>query len=90
MGISYNYLYFRYKITQHQTIEDRIEAAKMWEGIPGTIFVDKMDNAASKQYAANPSRRYIILDGVIQLVGAFGPYSDLAQVVNWLDQFKHK
>ena len=47
-----------------------------------------MDNEANKQYAATPSRRYIILDGVIQLIGAWGPFSDLKEVVHWLEEFK--
>ncbi len=88
-NVYYGYLFHcRYKIAQHQTMEDRIEAAKLWDGIPGTIFIDKMDNEASKQYAAIPSRRYIIVDGVIQFVGAWGPYSDLKEIVHWLDEYK--
>lgn len=47
-----------------------------------------MDNEASKQFAATPSRRCIIQDGIVQLVGAWGPFSDLKEVVHWLDEFK--
>ena len=46
-----------------------------------------MDNEAARYYATF-NRNYIILDGIVQFMGAFGPFSNLPDVVNWLTKFE--
>ncbi len=81
-------MYFRHKIAQHKSIEDRLEAAKGWNSIPYKVLVDKMDNEAARYYAGLPNRNCIILDGIVKFMGTPGPFSDLSNVVDWLTKFK--
>ena len=52
-------------------LEDRIEAARILQdnmvGQDNTILVDTMYNHASKAYAAQPERLYVVQDGKVVL-----------------------
>lgn len=71
-----------YSIAYHQTIEQRIEAAKLLfdKGLKCPLTIDLMENEASLQYAAMPESIYIIEDGKVIYQG-LGPYAyDPAEV----------
>lgn len=61
-----------------RSIEERQEVAKRCENtlqyeIP--TYVDRMDDAVSKAYAAYPTRLYLIgLDGYVTYAGGLGPF----------------
>jgi hypothetical protein len=66
------------EIIDPKTIEERRAAARQCEeslryGIH--TYVDKMDDAVSKAYAAKPTRLYLIgVDGSVVYAGGLGPY----------------
>ena len=65
-------------IDDPKTIEERREVARQCEqtlqyGMH--TYVDEMDDAVSKAYAAKPTRLYLIgLDGQVVYAGGLGPY----------------
>jgi hypothetical protein len=65
-------------ITQHTTFDERLAAARLCErrlNLTIPTFVDAMDNAVSRQFAAWPERIYIIgADGRVAFQGGPGPY----------------
>ena len=77
-------------LAQHQTLEDRITAARLGaERLRLTlpIVVDTMDDATSIAYSAWPERIYIIgADGRIAYKGGPGPWGfDPAEAAEALD-----
>jgi len=65
-------------INDPKTMEERRTVAKQCEQIlqygMGT-YVDEMDDAVSKAYAAKPTRLYLVgLDGRVVYAGGLGPY----------------
>ena len=83
----------RLALAQHQLLTDRIDAAKNLldtvEYIP--VYVDLMDNKASKDYGGHPERLYIILDEVIEYQGGMGPFFySLQDIEEWLSVFEKK
>lgn len=77
-------------INQHETLEDRIAAAKafvndMQYQIP--VVVDSMSNAFDKVYAVWPDRFFIIENGTMQLVPSPGTYGyDRTEIQFWLQK----
>ena len=65
-------------INDPKTIEERRDVARQCEqtleyGM--RTYVDEMDDAVSKAYAAKPTRLYLIgLDGCVVYAGGLGPY----------------
>ena len=65
-------------INDPKTIEERREVARQCEqtlqyGM--RTYVDEMDDAVSKAYAAKPTRLYLVgLDGQVVYAGGLGPY----------------
>lgn len=81
-----------YDIKQHQTIENRMRAAKQLSDLDPhcPILVDKMDGEANRLYGAMPEKFFIILDGIIVYESAIGPWGcQPEEVADWLkDYFK--
>ncbi|XP_052818325.1 type I iodothyronine deiodinase-like [Mya arenaria] len=82
----------KYEISQHETIDDRIEAAKLLSdsGLRSPLFVDTMEDNAQKAYSSLPEALFVIEDGKI-IFKAFGPYAyDPSQLQSWLtDKVRH-
>ena len=69
--------YFRYKINQHQSIEERFAAAKMLKNDPHFEFdlvVDTMQDEANFAYGAIPERMAIVYNSQVKYIGGIGPY----------------
>ncbi|XP_028512921.1 thyroxine 5-deiodinase isoform X3 [Exaiptasia diaphana] len=81
-----------YKVLQHKTLHDRIEAAKILKCyIPKTmaIYVDSMSNTANLAYGAQPERLYIIDKEKVVYEGGIGPfYYDVDEVKDWLNAYQ--
>jgi len=84
-----------YDIGTHQSMEARIDAAKVLLEEAGAaladcpILVDPMDDRAGSAYCAFPERLYIILDGKVVHVGGLGPLSyDLKEIETFLTKFQ--
>ena len=90
------YIFFRYKIAQHQKIEDRILAASIITededlAIPGTFVIDTMSNAASLEYGAVPERLFVVLDREIKYCGGRGPAGyKVDELREWLQNYTGK
>ncbi len=86
----------KYKIKQHASLQERVLAASILQEddefrIPGTFYVDKMDNEANLAYGALPERLYIVLDGTVAYEGRKGPHGyEVGEVRDWLHEFKNK
>ena len=82
-----------YKIRNHVSLQDRINAAKILrEVMPRednlTLHVDSMENDANQGYAGLFERLYIVHRGRIAYMGEPGPNGYcLDEVKEWLDQF---
>jgi type I thyroxine 5'-deiodinase len=78
-------------ISQHKSIKDRLEAAKMLQslGLPSPLVVDSMANDAMVAYSAIPERLFIVLDGKVVYEGERGPTGYLlGEVKEWLNKWK--
>ena len=67
-------------IVQHTVVAERVAAAQILrreldklraEEIP--VYVDNMDNEASRMFGALPERLAIVLDGKVEFIGGRGP-----------------
>jgi len=72
----------RVKIPQHQSLNDRISAAKLFESendyqIP--LVVDSMDNDFDTTYSAWPERGYIIYQRHMEYISN----ADITGAINW-------
>ncbi len=80
-------------IKQHTCLEDRILSARVLleddENYPGTLYIDKMENAALTEYGAWPDRLYVVLDGVVVFEGLIGA-ANPDPVRRWLKRFTRK
>ena len=81
-----------YQISQHRSLEERLEAAKivLTKNPPCPVFVDCMENTTNIAYAALPERLYVIFGDKVSYVGRPGPdgYS-LDELRRWLAEFKN-
>ncbi len=86
----------RYKIKQHVSLQDRVQAANMLlndeaASPPGVMYIDKLDNQAAKLYGVFAERLYIVLDGVIVYQGILTPFGyHVCEVREWLEKFQEK
>ncbi len=86
----------KYMIKRHVSLQERILAAEILLeddnlDLPGTLYIDKMENEAERLYGAWPERLYVVLDGVVKLEGGEGPHDyDLTKVRDWLEEFRRK
>lgn len=75
-------------IPSHQTIEDRLAAAKKFAAVKQfkmDLVADSMEGHIVDRYLAWPERLYIIVDGVIVYMGGNGPFGyRLDEVQRWL------
>lgn len=75
-------------IAVHQSISERLEAAKLFQvrrNFQSEIVCDSMDGNIVECYDAWPERLYIILNGVIVYKGGIGPFDyKLWEVQEWL------
>ena len=65
-----------FHIAQHATIQDRIEAAKVFVkkmDIKCDVFTDLISNDATNAYGALYDRLYVVQSGVIYYQGGMGP-----------------
>ncbi|XP_052818326.1 type I iodothyronine deiodinase-like [Mya arenaria] len=75
-----------HEINQHETIDDRIKAAKILSdsGLKSPLFVDTMENDAQKAYFSLPEALYVIEEGKVVFQAA-GPYAyDPSKLRTWL------
>lgn len=59
------------RINQHKSIKDRVQAARKFQdenGIKIPMLVDTMDNAFNKEFAAWPTRFYVVYNGELVYV----------------------
>lgn len=86
-----DYMDYFHPVSQHRSIQDRIQAAGellQLETLPGPLLVDNMKDEACKSYGSFPDRLYIILDGVVAFQGGVGPHGYLPKLVEaWLEKF---
>jgi len=72
----WNFPWNKYKLAQHESIEDRIASAKILEelqlGCP--IVCDNMKNDISRNFNGWPERLWAIKDGVVVYKGRHGPF----------------
>ncbi|XP_046545755.1 thyroxine 5-deiodinase-like [Haliotis rubra] len=76
-----------YCIESAKNMTDRAEAAKFLrdENVRCPLVLDDVTDEAVTAYCSFPERLYIVLDGVIVLVGGIGPEEyDLQPVEEWL------
>jgi len=61
----------RRAITQHRSIEDRLEEARLLQEIYPDIpvYVDTLENRLNCAFAAFPERLFVIIDNVIMFEG---------------------
>lgn len=81
-----------YSIAYHQSIDHRLEAAKLLlgNGLNCPLVMDNMKNTASFEYAAMPESLYIVSDGIVRYQG-LGPYAyDPAAVRDWISSKVNK
>ncbi|XP_042219572.1 type I iodothyronine deiodinase-like [Homarus americanus] len=80
------------EVANHRSLEERYAAAeKLLEFSPQEceVLVDRLDDAASKQYAALPERLYIVQDGVVFYKGGRGPFEyKMNEVEDFLKKYK--
>lgn len=76
-------------ITQHQSMEERIEAANVLKpSCRDELYVDYMTNEANQKYGAFPERVYVIYKGKIEYFGDVGPMGyTLEPVQKWLEEY---
>lgn len=84
-----------FKIYQHRSIEERIQAADLLttyvELGKTKLLIDTMDNNINELYAALPERLYILCEGTLAYVGGVGPFFyDVAEVETWLVGFQRE
>ncbi|XP_047474696.1 type II iodothyronine deiodinase-like [Penaeus chinensis] len=83
-----------FQVANHKNMEEREAAAKqMLEMEPQDcpVFLDKLDNAANRVFAALPERLYIINRGTVVYKGGQGPFKyDLEEVEEWLKTHQEK
>ena len=79
----------KWNVSKPTTTEERLKLANDWVDDAKCIspyFVDPIDDAAGKAYAAAPERLYIIRNGKIAYKGGEGPfYYDLDEVIDFLN-----
>ncbi|CAH1243408.1 DIO1 [Branchiostoma lanceolatum] len=77
------------KIRKHQTLEDRLAAAKILanSSLSRPLLVDTMDDVANRKYGAWPERLYILLEGRVMYKSMPGPHGyHVHQVRYWLEK----
>ncbi len=83
----------KWNVSKPTTTEERLKLANDWVDDAKCIspyFVDPIDDAAGKAYAAAPERLYIIRNGKIAYKGGEGPfYYDLDEVIDFLNHNLH-
>ena len=81
-----------YTINQHNSMEDRLQAAQMLTSLVDSLtptLVDTLEDEALVSYAAFPDRLYIALDGRVAYEGKIGPWGyDVQEIRNWLNAWK--
>ncbi len=82
---------FKAEIAVHQSIEDRIAAAKFFKESTDArgleVVCDSMVGHLVTRYGAWPERLYIIIDAVIVYQGGLGPFNyRLDEVRAWLEE----
>jgi len=86
-----DYIDYFLPITEHKTLEQRLEAAGellKLENLPGPLLVDNMKNEASVAYGSFPDRLYVVLDGRVVYQGGVGPHGYVpADIERWLQHF---
>lgn len=84
----------KYKIPEHKTVADRLEAAKLLAdtGLPPcTLLIDTMENTAVRAYFAYPERLYVLENGKVSFVGGIGPFGYHPKAVReWLVGYKRR
>uniref|UniRef100_A0AAV2KY66 Iodothyronine deiodinase n=1 Tax=Knipowitschia caucasica TaxID=637954 RepID=A0AAV2KY66_KNICA len=65
-----------YDINQHQSLEDRLSAARILvqKDPRCPVVVDKMSNSTSIKYGALPERLYVLQAGKVMYKGKMGPW----------------
>jgi hypothetical protein len=77
----------RVLLRQHQTLEDRVAAARQGVerlGLTLPVLVDGMDDAVSETFAAWPERLYVAdRAGRITYIGGPGPFEFEPEAAEW-------
>lgn len=80
-----------YDINQHQSLEDRLSAARILvqEDPLCPVVVDEMSNITSIKYGALPERLYVLQAGKVVYKGRMGPWGyDPLEVRSFLEKMK--
>ncbi|KAJ0065164.1 hypothetical protein NL108_005644, partial [Boleophthalmus pectinirostris] len=80
-----------YDIKQHQSLEDRLSAARILvqKDLPCPVVVDVMSNCTSIKYGALPERLYVLQAGQVVYKGKMGPWGyDPLEVRAFLEKMK--
>uniref|UniRef100_A0A8C4EPS8 Iodothyronine deiodinase n=1 Tax=Dicentrarchus labrax TaxID=13489 RepID=A0A8C4EPS8_DICLA len=80
-----------FDINQHQSLEDRLAAAKILVQKEPLcpVVVDEMNNSAAIKYGAMPERLYVLQAGKVVYKGAIGPWGyDPKEVRSFLEKMK--
>ncbi|CAB3991590.1 type I iodothyronine deiodinase [Paramuricea clavata] len=81
-----------YEIRQHQSLHERLDAAKhvLARNPPCPVYVDTMANTMKTAYAALPERLYVIDEDKIAYVGEMGPEGyNLDELRRWLAEYRN-
>ena len=82
----------RYQLANHRSIDDRLQAAAVLvsHGVPCPVVVDTMAMETELQYAAEPERLFVLLEGYVLYEGGEGPFGyQPSEVRRWLEQYRH-
>lgn len=80
-----------YQIPKHQSLDDRLKAAKLMhlETPAIVVVVDTMENTSNAAYGAYFERLYILKDEKVVFQGGRGPEGyRISELKNWLEQYR--
>ena len=80
-----------FTVCQHQSLEERIQAAKpLAEQIPEIpVYIDNIENTVSEAFGAYPERLYILHKEEIVHEGGMGPFFyNIKEINTWLQNFE--
>lgn len=81
-----------YQIPKHQSLDDRLTAAKLMhlETPAIVVVVDTMENTSNAAYGAYFERLYILKDEKVVFQGGRGPEGyRISELKNWLEQYRN-
>ncbi|KAG5276659.1 hypothetical protein AALO_G00108210 [Alosa alosa] len=81
-----------YQIPKHQSLDDRLKAAKLMhlETPAIVVVVDTMENTSNAAYGAYFERLYILKDEKVVFQGGRGPEGyRISELKNWLEQYRN-